>query len=143
MRHLLVLMGALAVGCSNGEDHEGHTPDRADLASIEGKKFDELTHDQRALFMEVKVLPVLGPMFHEFDPVRFAKVNCNTCHGSNPEANHFEMPGDIKPLDFKNLPKDPIVGFMASQVKPKMAAILDQEPFNPATGTGEFGCTSC
>jgi hypothetical protein len=125
----------------DGEEPPGGEEDP--LADIEGIPFDKLTHEQRIIFMRYKVVPTLGEMFTQFDPVRFEQVGCKTCHGSKPAAVNYEMPGDIKMLNFNELPDDPIVGFMAQTVVPEMAKLLEREPFDPGTGEGEFGCTGC
>lgn len=109
----------------------------------------DLDFQGRQAFMATTVLPEMQALFSDFDEEYADDFNCGTCHGSDLET--FAMPSDIPPLSAEELStftfagegRQETAGFMATQVVPQMAALLDQEPFDPATNTGTFGCGSC
>ncbi len=142
-----LLAGVLPVilACSNGSDSQNHMKEgEDDLAAIEGIPWKDLNHEQRGTFMRLKVLPRMSDVLFEVDPEEFQIVGCKTCHGQNAAARNFEMPsGDIKALNWNQLPDDPIVELMGSRVVPEMAALLEMQPFDPGTGEGEFSCANC
>ena len=43
------------------------TPEEKEVVVPEGVKFEELTMEQKAAFMEQKVVPEMGALFREFD----------------------------------------------------------------------------
>jgi len=110
----------------------------------------DLDHAQRIEFMKQVVLPKMRAEFTAFDPERFAKVNCMTCHGDGSKNGTFKMPNPQLPKlprdaeGFQKLmaAKPKIFQFMSNTVKPEMAALLHQPGFDPKTGVG-FGCHSC
>jgi hypothetical protein len=110
--------------------------------------------DKRA-YMKEAVLPKMKPIFQEFDAKKFAKVNCQTCHGEDGPDRKYKMPSnDIKPLpntkeSFEaKIKKEPtwpkFTEFMAKQVEPAMGTLLNVPVFNPAKPVeGAFGCAKC
>jgi len=105
---------------------------------------DDMSKQDKAAFMKVKVAPRLGAAFRAADPNRYATFGCGTCHGPK-----FQLPRDFLPkLTLKNgsitafAEKPQVAQFMAHKVAPEMAAALGKPPFDPATGNG-FGCTGC
>lgn len=112
----------------------------------------DMTKEQRGKFMAKVVMPKMKELFVSFDPKTFAEVNCKTCHGDGAVDKTFKMPNpDIEPLPttpegFEALSKEKpeVVKFMATQVKPQMAALLGLEEFDPANPKeGTFGCYAC
>ena len=112
------------------------------------------THEQRLEYMGLFVLDRMGKEFAGWKPEEFSAENafrCQTCHGENfdkPPVD-FHMPRVAFPLK----PDDPIGGamkydpvatkFMVEKVVPTMAELLSEEPYDPATGKGTFGCFRC
>jgi hypothetical protein len=100
--------------------------------------------------MKSTVLPKMGPMFHDFDPKRFAEPKCTLCHGDGAKDGTFKMPNPglpkltATPEAFKKLQtqKPQIFDFMSKQVVPTMASLLGEEPLDMKTQKG-FGCFEC
>jgi hypothetical protein len=83
--------------------------------------FAMLDRDQRARFMEERVVPVMAPLFRAHDPDRYAAFGCKTCHGA---SRDFTMPNAALPrLGDQNDPAD--VEWMTTTIKPAMAKLLD------------------
>lgn len=112
-------------------------------------KFKDMNHDERLQLMRSVVVPEMTIVFQGHDAEHFAEVNCATCHGPGAGKGEFEMPSEALPKlpahgAFQALKETngKMVEFMAMQVVPKMASLLGEEPFDPATGNG-FGCYDC
>ncbi len=112
------------------------------------------THEQRVEYMGLFVLDRMHKLFAEWKPEEYGGENafrCQNCHGENfdkPPVN-FHMPR----VGFPLRPDDPVGGamkydpvaakFMVEKVVPTMAELLGEEPYDPATGKGTFGCFRC
>jgi hypothetical protein len=112
----------------------------------EGIPWNSKTDDQQKAYMKLTVKPKMETLFTEFDAEKFSEVKCTTCHGDRAEEGNFEMPSpDLPKLeDWEKLEAEQpeMMTFMKEKVVPEMAAMLDQEPFDPETKTG-FGCGGC
>lgn len=117
-------------------------------------KWKDMNADQKMAFMKSTVLPRAKKLFGDFDPQKYAVVNCHTCHGKGSEDGSFEMPNpDIKALPATEeafmawVSKDAdamrYTKFMSEQLVPAMAEMLDVKAFDPKTHTGEFSCEAC
>ncbi|MDQ3334880.1 MAG: hypothetical protein M4D80_06955 [Myxococcota bacterium] len=83
--------------------------------------FAMLDRDQRAQFMEQRVVPVMAPLFRAHDPARHAAFGCKTCHG---DSRDHAMPNAALPRLGEN--NDPVdVEWMTTTIKPAMAKLLD------------------
>jgi hypothetical protein len=110
--------------------------------------WSELTIEQRFEFMQKVVVPEMTAVFQKADPE--AKVSCGTCHGENARAVGFKMPNGLAPLNIADFPlnqspdKDiaAAAAFMAAEVVPAMAALLEIDVRSPENPMG-FGCFSC
>lgn len=110
----------------------------------------DMNKDQRIEYMKSVVVPRMKQAFTNFNPDRYAKMNCMTCHGDSATDGSFKMPNPKLPVlpnspdGFKQLAADKpaVMDFMKNQVKPKMAALLGVPEWTPATTTG-FGCAEC
>jgi len=106
--------------------------------------FDQLDHAQRIEFMEQEVMPAMKPMFQGHDARRFAKLQCETCHGRGAPAGTFEMPNpDLPKLtrDMKKFDKRDI-DWMTNEVAPTMAKLLGR-PVRSADAPMGLDCLSC
>lgn len=104
---------------------------------------------ERYHYMEATVLPAMKTVFEAYDPNRFEKMNCATCHGADAEARQFKMPNpDLVKVSAANdfaaaRKKYPgAVEFMMSSVEPTMASLLQDPVFSNKTKHG-FGCFRC
>ncbi len=112
--------------------------------------FDDMNRDQRMTFMKTSVMPKMRELFQNYDSARYADFGCVTCHGASAKDGTFKMPNPelpklpSTPEGFKALgEKNPgAMQFMGKEVKPTMASLLHEEPFDPKTGKG-FGCPEC
>src|SRR3569832_350897 len=113
--------------------------------------WDKMTKVQRKQYMKEVVLPAAKKMFAGFDPKKYSKVTCATCHGADGTGNgKFTMPNPELP----KLPKSPdgfkelaekkpaMMKFMGETVKPQVAALLGLEQWTPQNPK-EFGCIGC
>jgi hypothetical protein len=113
--------------------------------------FDQLDHAGKIKLMKEHVVPEVGAEMTAFDPKKWPKVECKTCHGKSAEDGTFKMPNpDLPKLDMAwfgaNPPADKkdILEFMEKKMKPDMARILGQKEFDPAhPEAGGFGCLEC
>jgi hypothetical protein len=154
MTHPTLLSLSLAVlaacGSSSTPPPQTPAPAAAPAAPVAWKDMDAT---QRETFMKEVVMPRSKELFVAFDP-KSASMDCKTCHGDGATDGTFEMPNPkIKPLP--NTPeafmawvsKDAEAGryaeFMATKLEPAVAEMLQLEPFDPKTNTGEFSCGNC
>lgn len=105
---------------------------------------------ERKRHMKNVVLPRMKEAFVAFDPVRYGKMTCATCHGDGAADGSFRMPNaalpklPATPEGFKRLvnEKPTMAQFMLTKVKPMMANLLGLPELTPETKTG-FGCMAC
>jgi hypothetical protein len=110
----------------------------------------DMNKQQRIDYMKAVVVPRMKQVFVAFNPDRYAKMNCTTCHGDSATDGTFKMPNPKlpklpnSPAGFKQLAADKpaVMDFMKNEVKPKMAALLGEPEYNPETKSG-FGCIEC
>jgi hypothetical protein len=150
----------------------GGTQTAPSSAQSEGSKstsgWDALSSAQKKDKMRTTVLPKMSVVFHDFDPQRFAKVTCATCHpclrGGQAGYVQLECASCHKPDGMPEKPKMPSAGlpkltsadgfklhkdrapktveFMMTKVVPQMASSIGEKPYNPETHQG-FGCFNC
>lgn len=113
-------------------------------------KWADKTFQQRKEWMGIEVLPQMKAMFKEYDEAQFKGFGCDTCHGDDGKDKKFAMPSDsIYPLPKEDTLKaamdydEAVTKFMVEKVVPEMAKLVDEEPYNPETQTGTFGCFNC
>jgi len=112
-------------------------------------KWADKTFEQRKTWMGIEVLPKMKKAFKEYDEAQFKGFGCETCHGEDGKERNYEMPTDsIYPLPKDDPVKaameydEAVTKFMVERVVPETAAMLDMQPYDPATGEG-FGCFGC
>ncbi|HTQ04222.1 MAG TPA: hypothetical protein VMI54_10205 [Polyangiaceae bacterium] len=113
---------------------------------IDWEKMDKAA---RGKYMKTVVMPKMKELFTAFD-AKYSDMKCTTCHGSAALSGSFAMPNPELPkipsdmAKFKEWAgKNPkMAEFMAKQVKPEMAKLLNEPEWTPATKEG-FGCTNC
>lgn len=139
---MLTLALPLALAACGGEDTDNNNNNNTAPLG-----WADLDAAARGAYMASDVLPRMTTVFQEFDATKYPSLTCDTCHvGST--TNGFTMPNP----DLPKLPMDlgpvftsspAVANFMAMQVVPEMAALLELEPFDPATGTGDISCFTC
>ena len=110
-----------------------------------------MSHADQIKLMKTRVVPEIGAEMTAFDPKKWPKVECKTCHGKSAEDGTFKMPNpDLPKLDMAwfgpNPPADKkaILEFMETKMKPHMAAILSMPEFDPQHPDPKaFGCLAC
>lgn len=140
MRYLACI--ALLAAC--GSKSPSPTGPGSATPALPDVPFDKLSHEQKAELMQDKVVPALEPVFKQHDAKRFAEFGCETCHGKGAEQRHFRMPNPELPQlsrDMSKFKKEDIE-WMATQVKPAMAKVLQLKEWTPEDQTG-FGCSGC
>lgn len=103
----------------------------------------------RGKYMKDVVMPKMKEVFTAFDP-KYSDMKCTTCHGSAAMSGSFAMPNPELPKlpadmsKFKEwAAKNPkMTEFMAKQVKPEMAKLLNEPEWTPESKAG-FGCGNC
>lgn len=114
-----------------------------DTPSLDPGEWAQLDFLARKQFMRDTVMPAIKPLFQSFDGVRFAAVSCKTCHASGAQAGTFALPNADLPVlsseGLKNPPdtQKPILEFMRSVLKPKLAELLGRQD------AADFKCTTC
>jgi hypothetical protein len=151
---IIVIVGMALASFTCGKSPAPETA-KTDSTVVAAKPFDwkTMTHDEKKDYMKNVVMHKMRPLFHDFDPERFEKINCKTCHQEDGvEQDSFKMPNpDIlklpaTPKGWEKLSKSKdstMLKFMAEVVKPKMAELLHLHPYDMKTNTGEFGCNNC
>jgi len=112
--------------------------------------WDKMSKAERKKYMKATVLPAAKKMFAAYDAKKYSKVTCATCHGPGATDGSFKMPNPElpklpkSPEGFKELAekKPEMMKFMGQTVKPTVAALLGQEPWEPQNPKG-FGCIGC
>lgn len=109
--------------------------------------WEKMSFDERKQYMKKVVMPAMYEEFNKFDSTRFTAMNCRTCHGSGVKAGDFKMPNSRiakLTMNFEEMAHDNphYMNFMATVVKPKMAALLGMPEYNHESQTG-FGCMNC
>ena len=115
----------------------------ADSTLEEPPSWSEMSDTQKSSYMANEVTPAMAAIFKAYDPEEYADFSCATCHGSDAEANGFQMPSDIHELSVPppEVYAGPAVEFMYTEVVPAMAGLLDMD-VNDGTNDG-FGCYGC
>ncbi len=159
---VMVACGGPAVGSKTYVHGKSETPEeraaRERAAEAEANKaLDEavpklwanMDTKERYKYMKSTVLPALKTSFETYNPKRFEKMNCETCHGPDPQARNYEMPNPDLPKissanDFAAARKKypGAVEFMMMSVEPTMAALLQDPAWTPKRPKG-FGCFRC
>ncbi len=126
-----------------GDDGEATPPDDGP------KTWGTMSWDDKKQHMMDEVTPTMAGLFQGVAPEHYAEFNCVTCHGPGAKEGKFSMPSAALPKlppngDFAELmeAKPDVMKFMAEQVVPQMATLLDMEPYNHETNEG-FGCYGC
>jgi hypothetical protein len=107
------------------------------------KPWAEMDHTERQAYMASAVLPHMQATFGTFDPERFAKVECATCHVTGAARGDFAMPDPGLPnlahFRREHMKKHPeTVRFMWEKVEPEMHELLGGKE-----GVGKFNCRAC
>ena len=109
-----------------------------------------MTRPERREYMRAVVFPKTKELFAAFDPARYGRMTCVTCHGDGVEDGTFTMPNPklprlpSSPEGFKQLiaAKPAACQFMLTRLKPAMAGLLGMQAIDPETPVG-FGCGNC
>ena len=129
----------------------GCYPKRVGPIGPDGKQLTwaEMSGEQRKLQMRNEVLPRAATIFRSWHPERFAKVDCNLCHGLGADTGNFRMPTSHLPRlsgevllgpEFEKYPDT--TRLKLDRLVPEMAGALGLKSFSIITRTG-FGCYSC
>jgi len=112
--------------------------------------WETMSRSEKKQYMKDVVMPKMQKVMHDFDPKKFKKVKCETCHRKGSGDATYKMP-DAKLPKLPSTPegwtklkkKEPkMMEFMSKTMKPEMAALLGMKPFDPKIGSG-FGCGNC
>lgn len=108
------------------------------------------SHAQKLAYMKSTVLGAEREVFARFEPVRFAKLDCATCHGASAREGRYTMPNpDLPKLvggapGFRELAEhEPeLLKFMQQVVVPETARLLGLPAFDFEKHVG-FSCYQC
>ena len=89
---------------AGGEGTDGEPGDRVHASAIAliginppAVPWAEMSPEDRELDMVGRFHPIFREVFQNHDAVEFASFECESCHGANPQARHFEMPNPALP----------------------------------------------
>lgn len=115
-------------------------------AAPTARKFADLSEDEKVEVMMTNVMPTVGKSFKEFDPERYGKFSCASCHGPDknpdPRAVLPQLTLSNGGMEKLSSAQPEMMKFMIERVVPEMAAALGEKPYDPATQQG-FGCGGC
>ena len=108
------------------------------------------SHEKKLAYMKQTVMPAEREIFGRFEPLRFAGMTCETCHGQGARDGSYKMPNPDLPHivggrgGFQELAdKQPeTLRFMQSVVGPETARLLGYSEFDMAKHVG-FSCYQC
>jgi hypothetical protein len=108
------------------------------------------SRERKFAYMRDTVLPAEKAIFARFEPLRFASLSCETCHGQGARDGTYKMPNpDLPRLDggrggFQELlDKQPeTLRFMQKVVAPETARLLGFPAFDMEKHVG-FSCYQC
>lgn len=117
----------------------------------DGKRltWKEMRLEQRKAHMKQVILPRAAAVFRTWRPERFARVECDLCHGQGADIGIFDMPTDHLPRlsgklllgpEFEKHPDT--TRLKLDRLVPEMAEGLGLKTFSIITRSG-FGCYSC
>jgi hypothetical protein len=152
---LVPLLGLFAfVGTAVGADPPaapGKPASEAKLPARSTIDWGNMNASQRRTYMKKTVLPEMKKLFVSFDK-EYKGMSCATCHGDEGADNKYQMPNAELPklpapsdgAGFTALKqkKPAAAKFMAAQVVPAMAALLNLDEWSPTNPKG-FGCYGC
>ncbi|WAS96851.1 hypothetical protein [Nannocystis punicea] len=115
--------------------------------------YEDMNFAQRYEFMSEVVLPQMQETFVRFD-AKYESMTCATCHGEGASDGSFAMPSPQLPLlpaseeaFFEYLEEDPEhlrwSNFMAEEVWPDMAELLEVPVYDPKAAPTGFSCSNC
>ncbi len=108
------------------------------------------SHAKKLAYMKETVMPAEREIFGRFEPLRYAHMTCETCHGPGARDRSYRMPNPDLPHivggrgGFQELiSKEPeTVRFMQSVVGPETAKLLGYPVFDMEKHVG-FSCYQC
>lgn len=145
IKRISMALCLLLAACNGGEESE---PD----PTPEPTAYEDMSFQQREVFMSEVVLPQMKEIFVAFDP-KFSSMSCATCHGGGATDGTYAMPSPQIPElpgseeAFAEYVKDPEHArwsqFMLDEVWPPMADLLQVAKFDPSTNPTGFSCSNC
>ena len=144
-----VALGVIACAETTAVDAAPRRPRPAPRAAKE-VAWADMVKEQRIDYMKSVVLPRMKQAFTQFNPDRYAKMNCMTCHGDSATEGSFKMPNPRLPV----LPNSSrrLQGARRGQARgdglheergeAEDGRLLGTPEWNPETKTG-FGCMAC
>lgn len=145
-----IMIIGLLVACGASE-HATQAPTAEPPASPPGPgEWATWSHAQKLAYMKSTVLPAEREVFARFEPVRFARLDCHTCHGVSANQGNFKMPNPELPKlvggadGFGELAKiqPEVLKFMQQVVVPETARLLGVPAFDMEKHVG-FSCYQC
>lgn len=108
------------------------------------------SHERKLAYMKGPFFEQAKAVFTAFEPARYARFNCRTCHGEGADNQTYKMPNrDLAVLvggkpGFQELAdhEPQLLGFMQQQLVPAVAGLLGVPAFDMKTHVG-FSCFDC
>lgn len=111
-------------------------------APVAGERWDAMSKERKLEYMDATVMPRTKAAFVAYDPHRYAKLDCVSCHGREAATRGYAMPNPdllLEPTPWNTTSADPATApspmdaFMAGVVTKEMGRLVGR-PF------ACFGC---
>lgn len=111
------------------------------VATPVGERWDAMSKERKLEYMNTTVMPRMKAAFVNFDPHRYAKIDCATCHGRDGAERGYTKNPDLllEPTPWNTASADPATApspmdaFMAGVVAKEMGGLVGRP-------VGCFGC---
>lgn len=149
MTKLIPLIVAILAGCASTGAPASAAPAAPPAAPGPGQ-WETWSRQQKLAYMRSTFMEAERKVFTEFEPFKFAKLDCKTCHGQGVFDGTFKMPNpDLPKLvggaeGFGELARQEpkMLAFMQKRVVPETARLLGVPEFDFASHQG-FSCFQC
>jgi len=145
---LVISLTLILIACGPAAP-EPTTPPAADTSAAPALPttalYSTMTKEQKLDHMKTVVTPAMKKVFQDHNTQEYSDFGCKTCHGDKKQDPRTFLPAlTLSGNGFEKLmaSKPEVTKFMKDKVTPAMAAVMKEQPYDPATHKG-YGCAGC